>query len=66
MAQKRKEESEFKVSDKRLFTSEGELRDSTEEQTPTPVAVTAAATAAPAPPRSRGGNTRARSRVGYT
>ena len=31
MAQKRKEESEFKVSDKRLFTSEGELRDSTEE-----------------------------------
>jgi hypothetical protein len=31
MAQKRKEESEFKVSDKRLFTSDGELRDSTEE-----------------------------------
>ena len=28
MAQKRKEESEFKVSDRRLFTSEGELRDS--------------------------------------
>jgi hypothetical protein len=52
MAQKRREESEFKVSDKRLFTSEGELRDSTEEQTPTPVAVTAAATAAPAPPAS--------------
>jgi hypothetical protein len=31
MAQKRKEESEFKVSDKRLFTSDGELRDATEE-----------------------------------
>jgi hypothetical protein len=52
MAQKRREESEFKVSDKRLFTSEGELRDSTEGQTPTPVAVTAAATAAPPPPAS--------------
>jgi len=45
MAQKRKEESEFKVSDKRLFTSDGELRDSAEEQTPPPVAATAAATA---------------------
>lgn len=44
MAQKRKEESEFKVSDKRLFTSDGELRDSTEEQAP-PAATTAAATA---------------------
>jgi hypothetical protein len=53
MAQKRREESEFKVSDKRLFTSDGELRDSAEEQTPPPVAATAAATAvsttAPAP-----------------
>jgi hypothetical protein len=47
MAQKRREESEFKVSDKRLFTSDGELRDSTEEQAPPPVAATAAATAAP-------------------
>ena len=45
MAQKRKEETEFKVSDKRLFTSDGELRDSAEEQTPPPVAATAAATA---------------------
>jgi hypothetical protein len=45
MAQKRREESEFKVSDKRLFTSDGELRDSAEEQTPPPVAATAAATA---------------------
>jgi Domain of unknown function (DUF1844) len=48
MAQKRREESEFKVSDKRLFTSEGELRDSSEEQAPPPVAATAAATAVPA------------------
>jgi hypothetical protein len=46
MAQKRKEESEFKVSDKRLFTSEGELRsDPVEEQAPPPVAATAPATA---------------------
>jgi len=46
MAQKRQEESEFKVSDKRLFTSEGELRsDSVEEQAPPPAAATAAATA---------------------
>jgi len=50
MAQKRKEESEFKVSDKRLFTADGELRtESTEEETP-PVAAAAAAapTAVPA------------------
>jgi len=46
MAQKRKEESEFKVSDKRLFTSDGELRsDTAEEQAPPPVAAAAAATA---------------------
>ncbi len=46
MAQKRKEESEFKVSDKRLFTSDGELRsDTAEEQAPPPVAAVAAATA---------------------
>ncbi|HEY6303176.1 MAG TPA: DUF1844 domain-containing protein [Terriglobales bacterium] len=46
MAQKRKEESEFKVSDKRLFTSDGELRsDAAEEQAPPPVAAAAAATA---------------------
>jgi hypothetical protein len=49
MAQKRKEESEFKVSDRRQFTSDGDLRsDSGEEQAPPPVAVAAAA-AAPAP-----------------
>ncbi len=45
MAQKRREETEFKVSDKRLFTSEGELRDSTEEQATTTVTSTATATA---------------------
>jgi len=45
MAQKRKEESEFKVSDRRLFTADGELRDSAEEQVSQPVAATATATA---------------------
>ena len=51
MAQKRKEESEFKVSDRRLFTSEGELRDATEEQSGSQVAAaTATATATAAPP----------------
>ena len=45
MAQKRKEESEFKVSDKRLFTSDGELRsDSTEEPAPPPSTAKAAST----------------------
>jgi Domain of unknown function (DUF1844) len=51
MAQKRKEESEFKVSDKRLFTADGQLRDSAEEEAASPVApaspVTAASPAAP-------------------
>ena len=42
MAQKRREESELKVSDKRLFTSDGELRDAAEEQAPPPVAATVA------------------------
>jgi Domain of unknown function (DUF1844) len=51
MAQKRKEESEFKVSDRRLFTSEGELRDS-EEQASQTVAATAAATATATSPAS--------------
>lgn len=49
MAQKRKEETEFKVSDKRLFTSDGELRDSTEEEAPSPVAAKAVATAVSPP-----------------
>jgi hypothetical protein len=47
MAQKRREESEFKVSDKRLFTSEGELRDSTEEPAPAPVAAAVVAVSTP-------------------
>lgn len=42
MAQKRREESELKVSDKRLFTSDGELRDAAEEQAPPPAAATVA------------------------
>jgi hypothetical protein len=42
MAQKRKEESEFKVSDRRLFTSDGQLRDSAEEQAPSLAAATSA------------------------
>src|SRR5271163_510967 len=49
MAQKRREESEFKVSDRRLFTTEGELRDSTEEQV---TAATTVATADTAPAAS--------------
>ena len=49
MAQKRREETEFTVSDKRLFTSEGELRDSAEEQTPTVVAATTATAVQPPP-----------------
>jgi hypothetical protein len=70
MAQKRKEESEFKVSDRRLFTTDGDLRESTEEQisstdtatapaataaTPaTPIATGAEATAAAPAPESQG------------
>jgi hypothetical protein len=51
MAQKRKEESEFKVSDRRLFTSDGELRsDSEEEQAPPSAAVAAPAGPVPAIP----------------
>jgi Domain of unknown function (DUF1844) len=45
MAQKRREESEFKVSDRRLFTSDGELRDAGEEQAPSPLTATATAVA---------------------
>jgi Domain of unknown function (DUF1844) len=52
MAQKRREESEFKVSDRRLFTTEGELRDSTEENVTAtatlPSPVDASASVAPA------------------
>jgi hypothetical protein len=46
MAHKRKEESEFKVSDKRLFTADGELRDFSEETVAT-VEATPPAAAAP-------------------
>jgi hypothetical protein len=49
MAQRRKEEGEFKVSDKRLFTSEGELRDSTEEPAAAAVAEPAATPVATTP-----------------
>ncbi len=52
MAQKRREESEFKVSDKRLFTADGELRDIAEEQAPPAVATTAAATTVSTIPES--------------
>jgi len=55
MAQKRREESEFKVSDKRLFTSDGELRsDAPEEQAPPPVATTATAVPATGAPMPAG------------
>jgi hypothetical protein len=47
MAQKRKEESEFKVSDRRLFTADGQLRSDAEEEQVTPPV--AAAPAAPQP-----------------
>jgi hypothetical protein len=49
MAQKRKEESEFKVSDRRLFTADGQLRsDAEEDQAPPPIAT--APTPAPSQP----------------
>jgi hypothetical protein len=50
MAQKRKEDSEFKVSDRRLFTSEGELRDADAEQASASTASSAATAVATAPP----------------
>jgi hypothetical protein len=55
MAQKRREESEFKVSDRRLFTSEGELRgDSAEEPAPPPAVAAAPSPAPTAPPEASG------------
>jgi hypothetical protein len=57
MAQKRREESEFKVSDKRLFTSDGELRSDSPEEVAPPVASTATATAVAEPSISRPGST---------
>jgi hypothetical protein len=50
MAQKRKEESEFKVSDRRLFTNDGELRDSTEEQVTSNATVPSPAPSTPSAP----------------
>jgi Domain of unknown function (DUF1844) len=52
MAQKRREEAEFTVSDKRLFTSDGELRDNERESAPPVAAATATATAVATPPVS--------------
>jgi hypothetical protein len=54
MAQKRKEESEFKVSDRRLFTADGQLRVDAEEEQSAPAVATAAAppTTAPVAPSS--------------
>ena len=46
MAEKKKD-SEFKVSDRRLFTADGELRSSAEEETPPVEQKSAVATAAP-------------------
>ena len=58
MAQKRREESEFKVSDKRLFTSDGELRSNSPEQQAAPPVVSAVtATAVAEPSISRPGST---------
>ncbi len=47
MAQKRREETEFTVSDKRLFTSDGELRDSEGESAKPAAPATATAVATP-------------------
>jgi uncharacterized protein DUF1844 len=49
MAQKRKEESEFKVSDRRLFTTDGDLRESSEEQISSTATATAPAATAATP-----------------
>jgi hypothetical protein len=49
MAQKRKEEGELKVSDRRLFTADGELRSEFEEEKESTPAPAAAPVAVPAP-----------------
>jgi hypothetical protein len=49
MAQKRKEEGELKVSDRRLFTADGELRSEFEEENESTPAPAAAPVAVPAP-----------------
>ena len=50
----KKQESSFTVTDRRLFTSDGELRSDVQEETPAPEkpAPSASATAAPPPPQS--------------
>ena len=50
----KKQESSFTVTDRRLFTSDGELRSDVQEETPAPEkpAPSASATAAPQPPQS--------------
>jgi hypothetical protein len=50
MAQKRKEESEFKVSDRRLFTADGQLRSDADEEQVTAAVGAVPATQAAAPP----------------
>ncbi|MGA7629868.1 MAG: DUF1844 domain-containing protein [Terriglobales bacterium] len=50
MAQKRKEESEFKVSDRRLFTADGQLRTDGDEEQVTAAVGAVPATQAAAPP----------------
>lgn len=54
MAQKRKEESEFKVSDRRLFTSEGELRSESAEEVAAPSAASASVATAATPGQTSG------------
>jgi len=49
MAEKRHEQSSFKVTDRRLFTSEGELRSEVQEEVETPKAATPPAVAQEAP-----------------
>jgi hypothetical protein len=50
MAQKRKEESEFKVSDRRLFTADGQLRSDGDEEQVTAAVGAVPPTQAAAPP----------------
>jgi hypothetical protein len=49
MAEKRHEQSGFKVTDRRLFTSDGELRSDAQEEVETPKAASTPAPQAPSP-----------------
>ena len=49
MAEKRREESSFTVTDRRLFTPDGELRSDVPEETDAPAAPVATASKEPAP-----------------